>query len=305
MVRLDDKLARIRGGAYRRSDFIIADAKDPDMGPGLHAVGPAPAATERAAIPDSRGVPRFDRGDRQAGRRRHHADLGLESRASSSSATSSPGTGVKPVIRANDTTDVWRHRGATVHHRAVAPVPHRLAQACEAADRSRALFDHLHQRHRRRLCLARGVQGLSRRRRSQRLLLFSRSVQSECRARRLHGGDDASVRQRLDHPQPRRPHRGGAAAIPQDRLQRAESPGRAGVLRSGSGGRRAGRRRGHRRATVSSSFIRRKNMARVSRCSAARSISPNRRSTSCVSCARSPTATCLRSRRSRTIMRRS
>ena len=44
MVRLDDKLARIRAGAYRRSDFIIADAKDPDMGPGLHAVGPARSA---------------------------------------------------------------------------------------------------------------------------------------------------------------------------------------------------------------------------------------------------------------------
>ena len=41
MVRLDDKLARIHSGAYKRSDFIIADAKDPDMGPGLHAVGPA------------------------------------------------------------------------------------------------------------------------------------------------------------------------------------------------------------------------------------------------------------------------
>lgn len=46
MIRLDDKLARIRGGAYRRSDFIIADAKDPDMGPGLHAVGPARANGE-------------------------------------------------------------------------------------------------------------------------------------------------------------------------------------------------------------------------------------------------------------------
>src|SRR6202030_1761086 len=42
MFRLDDKLARIHTGAYRRSDFIIADAKDPDMGPGLHAVGPGP-----------------------------------------------------------------------------------------------------------------------------------------------------------------------------------------------------------------------------------------------------------------------
>ena len=55
MFRLDDKLARIRSGAYRRSDFIIADAKDPDMGPGLHAVGPAPTAEARdfARVPNS------------------------------------------------------------------------------------------------------------------------------------------------------------------------------------------------------------------------------------------------------------
>ena len=81
MVRLDDKLARIRSGAYRRSDFIIADAKDPDMGPGLHAVGPARTAERSGdAVSHAGGISRFDRGDRQTGRRRHHADLGLESR---------------------------------------------------------------------------------------------------------------------------------------------------------------------------------------------------------------------------------
>ena len=32
MKRLDEKLARIRAGAYRRRDFIIADAKDPRHG---------------------------------------------------------------------------------------------------------------------------------------------------------------------------------------------------------------------------------------------------------------------------------
>ena len=31
------------------------------------------------------------------------------------------GTGVKPVIRANDTTDVWRHRGASFHHQPSRP----------------------------------------------------------------------------------------------------------------------------------------------------------------------------------------
>ena len=53
MFRLDDKLARIHTGAYRRSDFIIADAKDPDMGPGLHAVGPA---RMRASLSSSRNM---------------------------------------------------------------------------------------------------------------------------------------------------------------------------------------------------------------------------------------------------------
>jgi hypothetical protein len=54
MVRLDDKLARIRGGLYQRSDFIIADAKDPDMGPGLHAIGRAPPAARRRGSPPGR-----------------------------------------------------------------------------------------------------------------------------------------------------------------------------------------------------------------------------------------------------------
>src|SRR5579872_5948184 len=37
--RLDQKLARIRAGLYQPGDFIIADAKDPDMGPSLTATG--------------------------------------------------------------------------------------------------------------------------------------------------------------------------------------------------------------------------------------------------------------------------
>src|SRR5579872_2115747 len=41
MARLDEKLTRIRRGEYRRADFIIADAKDPDMGPSIAAFGPA------------------------------------------------------------------------------------------------------------------------------------------------------------------------------------------------------------------------------------------------------------------------
>jgi hypothetical protein len=40
MHRLDQKLSRIRSGNYKRSDFIIADAKDGDMGPSIPGCGP-------------------------------------------------------------------------------------------------------------------------------------------------------------------------------------------------------------------------------------------------------------------------
>ena len=41
MTRLDEKLASIRAGKYRRTDFVIADAKDGDMGSGC--LTPAPS----------------------------------------------------------------------------------------------------------------------------------------------------------------------------------------------------------------------------------------------------------------------
>ena len=40
MFRLDQKLANIRAGRYKRGDFILADAKDGDMGPSLTSSGP-------------------------------------------------------------------------------------------------------------------------------------------------------------------------------------------------------------------------------------------------------------------------
>ncbi len=114
MSRLDDKLARIRAGGYRRSDFIIADAKDPDMGPGLHAHGPAPEA---------RGTARFRTRAEfldsiEAVVRQNIIDIMLTS-VSNLEQLIQRGvfarSAVKPVIRANDATDVWRHRGAAYH----------------------------------------------------------------------------------------------------------------------------------------------------------------------------------------------
>ena len=51
MKLLDAKLSRILEGSYRPSDFIIADAKDGDMGFGLTSPGP-----ERTAEDGSLGI---------------------------------------------------------------------------------------------------------------------------------------------------------------------------------------------------------------------------------------------------------
>ena len=117
MVRLDDKLAHIRDGAYRRSDFIIADAKDPDMGPGLHAVGPGSAEgrfrTRAEFLSSIEAIVKQD-----------VVDIMLTSVSNLESLVARnvfSGTGVKPVIRANDTTDVWRHRGASFHNQPSRP----------------------------------------------------------------------------------------------------------------------------------------------------------------------------------------
>ena len=115
MFRLDDKLARIRSGAYRRSDFIIADAKDPDMGPGLHAVGPARAT--HGATPRLRTRAEF-LDSIEAIVRQDVVDIMLTSASNLEKLVRRnvfADTGVKPAFRANDTTDIWRHRGAVYH----------------------------------------------------------------------------------------------------------------------------------------------------------------------------------------------
>jgi hypothetical protein len=113
MKRLDQKLARIHAGQYTPADFIIADAKDPDMGPSLWASGPKrnPDGTwtryrSRAEFLDQiRAIVRQDIVDvmlASAG----NLDLLCREGLFDSSA-------VQPAIRANDTTDIWLARGAT------------------------------------------------------------------------------------------------------------------------------------------------------------------------------------------------
>ena len=116
MKRLDEKLARIRAGHYTRRDFIIADAKDPDMGFGLPGGGPHRQAdgsstryrTREEFLDQIRGILAQDMIDvmlLSASNLERLAEEGLFEKSH-----------VTPAVRANDATDIWRLRGARYHH---------------------------------------------------------------------------------------------------------------------------------------------------------------------------------------------
>lgn len=113
MFRLDEKLARIRSGNYKRSDFIIADAKDGDMGPSMTSCGPKREKDGSAKRNYSR--PEFLQ-NIKAIVDQDIVDIMLTS-ASNLEVLIEMGvfknSRIKPAIRANDTTDIWVVRGAT------------------------------------------------------------------------------------------------------------------------------------------------------------------------------------------------
>ncbi len=221
MTRLDDKLARIRAGSEKRTDFIIADAKDPDMGPGLHAVGPA-------RQPEG-STPRFQTREEflksiEAVIDQDVIDIMLTSVSNLEKLVERKAfarSKVKPAIRANDTTDIWRHRGATFHHQASRPF--RTA----SLSRAKALTDlglysiTFTNDLDADLASLEAFRDFPRGCGGGRLFVLSRSVQSE-RRRQPRAGRRALLRQRRDRALPRRAHRGRAAEVPQDRLQRPE-----------------------------------------------------------------------------------
>lgn len=112
MKSLDRKLARIRAGAYRAQDFIIADAKDADMAFGLTAPGPG-------RDPAGRFTPQFANRASYLEAIRAMTRSGLVDimLTSASAAEILAGEGlyadseVTPAIRYNDTTDIWYPRG--------------------------------------------------------------------------------------------------------------------------------------------------------------------------------------------------
>jgi hypothetical protein len=107
MTRLDEKLARIMSGDYRRGDFIIADAKDGDMGSGITTGGPLYDGdgaqtgwkTRRDYLDQITAVVRQD-----------IVDIMLTSASNMERLHQEgvyKGSAVKPAIRANDATDCW------------------------------------------------------------------------------------------------------------------------------------------------------------------------------------------------------
>jgi hypothetical protein len=122
MKSLDAKLARIKSGKYKPRDFIIADAKDGDMGFGLPAPGPRR---------DGRGLktkPQYlDAMAEMTGS--GLVDIMLTS-ASSGEALSARKIFAKSkvtlAVRLNDTTDIWSQRGSG--YKATPSAPFRTAR---------------------------------------------------------------------------------------------------------------------------------------------------------------------------------
>ncbi|MBA3905315.1 MAG: hypothetical protein H0X35_01320, partial [Pseudonocardiales bacterium] len=128
--RLDRKLESILAGSYTPDDFIIADAKDADMAFGVAAPGPiAGTPTRRPARPvptDHAAQTIFVAGPGQYRTRTTYLDnmralvahdaldilLTSASNGERLAGDGSLDDEVTLAVRANDTTDIWNHRGS-------------------------------------------------------------------------------------------------------------------------------------------------------------------------------------------------
>ena len=125
---LNQKLDRIRGGTYRPTDFIIADAKDGDMGGGAGAMGldqntglANPVSVYRAAMKEMVASDLVD-----------IMLMSLSSAEELAADDAYSGHAVTPAVRLNDGTDIWGLRGAS--YRAHPARPFRTARLDRARD---------------------------------------------------------------------------------------------------------------------------------------------------------------------------
>ncbi len=112
MKSLDIKLKSITSGNYKPRDFIVADAKDPEMSAGVSSPGPKDLHNEAAG---SHNVETFRQSIIDVVKQ-GVVDIMLVA-ASSLEAVAAKGvfkkSHVTPAIRANDATDIWRARGSS------------------------------------------------------------------------------------------------------------------------------------------------------------------------------------------------
>lgn len=106
---LDKKLERIRSGKYTPADFVIADAKDADMGFGATGPGPVAGTTDQLKSKPDYLAAMQNMVESQL------VDIMLMS-ASSAETLNQEGvfnhSPVTPAIRLNDTSDIWVARSS-------------------------------------------------------------------------------------------------------------------------------------------------------------------------------------------------
>ena len=112
MKSLDQKLARIRAGNYTPADFIMADAKDPDMAFGIACPGPARDTSGRL-LDHLATRPVFLQTMRDM-TKSGLIDIMLTSVSTAQILQDErlfENSPVTPAVRYNDTTDIWYPRG--------------------------------------------------------------------------------------------------------------------------------------------------------------------------------------------------
>ena len=113
-LRLDRKLEKIRAGDYRPTDFIIADAKDAEMGGGIQVAGPA--RDPKTGVTDGlKPYPTYSEAIREM-TRSDLVDVMLMSPSMGERLCNEgvfKGTDVTPAVRLNEATDIWGARGSS------------------------------------------------------------------------------------------------------------------------------------------------------------------------------------------------
>jgi len=131
MTHLEIKLGNIRAGRYTRADFIIADAKDGDMGSGVTATGFIGAGAGQRRRTRAEFLDQI-----QAIVEQGVVDIMLTSVSNLEQLNQRgvyAGSKVKPAFRANDTTDCW----GGVRHARYAKHP---SQSFRSAHLARAVY---------------------------------------------------------------------------------------------------------------------------------------------------------------------